>query len=81
MNRPKWMQDINGPWKCSICKSDKVYFEDFSMVEEDASYLGIPISHIHYGYRCYCKECFEEYGGNDYVKGLSTDPNGPKSSP
>ena len=75
------MQDLNGPWRCSICKSEKVYFEDFSIIEEEESFMGVPLSRLHYGYRCYCKECFEEYGGKDYAKGSSSDSDGPESSP
>lgn len=65
MPLPKGLQPIftNHPY-CSICESQEVHFETMHQWEEiyrccEAGNVKI----LNWAMKRYCKECFEEYGG------------------
>lgn len=62
--KPSGIKDLKEPKECSICKSDKVFYTDLFIYQDGVvEFLGIELESIQYGLRCYCLECFEEYGG------------------
>lgn len=62
---PKWAQPFAGEKVCSICKSKDVYFQMIDAVEEavevDEETDSICLTFF---LKVWCKECFDEYGGN-----------------
>jgi len=78
--KPDWMQPLEGPAVCSICKHPNVYFSMVESYQEDEDCLffgGLSIRFTHFGSKCYCKDCFEDCGGPDYVKRLGCYPRHP----
>lgn len=69
---------------CSICDFPNVYFCDSKSIEEEVvscetgrvivDLKGNPMRMTKIFVRCYCKDCFEDCGGKDYVERLGYYP-------
>jgi hypothetical protein len=64
LERPSWLQPLEGPRVCSICSYHKVYYEKIVHFPQKVALESGPIIEFNrLAMKCYCKDCFEDCGG------------------
>lgn len=73
--KPPWIQPLQGNQVCSVCSSKQVFYSSIECYDIGyESCAGTWNQWVKYGAKCYCKECYQEYGGEIDAKRNSSDP-------